>query len=218
MSLRIAILGAGDVGSVLGGKWIDAGHTVVYGVRDTSSPRAEQLRHDLGDRARVGGTGDALAGCEVVLLAVTGSAVAGLVAAYAAQLAGKIVIDATNQRVKGQAEATGEWGDRITLNSHAVLAKHVPDAVYFRAFNSYAWDVFANPVFRGVEADLFYCGPEGDSLPVVERLIADIGLNPVRLGGLEQLEPADGVLALWAALAMFQGKGRDKIAFKMLER
>jgi 8-hydroxy-5-deazaflavin:NADPH oxidoreductase len=53
---------------------------------------------------------------------------------------------------------------------------------------------------------------------VVEQLIADVGLNPVHLGGLEQLETTDNLLALWAALAMFQGKGRDRTAFKMLNR
>ena len=218
MSLRIAILGAGDIGSTLGRKWVDAGHTVSYGVRDTASSRAQQLRQDLGERAGIGAPADALAGSEVVLLAVTGSAVADLVLANAAHLAGKIVIDATNQRVKGQAEATGAWGEKNTLNSHAVLAANAPDVIYYRAFNSYAWEIFANPDFGSVAADLFYCGPAGDTLPVVEQLIADVGLNPVHLGGLDQLETADNLLALWAALAMFQGKGRDRTAFKMLNR
>jgi 8-hydroxy-5-deazaflavin:NADPH oxidoreductase len=218
MPSRIAILGAGDVGSALGRKWAEAGHTVAYGVRDASSTRAEKLRQDLGDRVRIGSLADALADSEVALLAVTGSAVAELAATHAAHLADKIVIDATNQRVKGQAEATGEWGEKNTLNSHAVLAAHAAGARYYRAFNSYSWEIFAEPVFDGVAADLFYCGPEGDSLLVVEQLIADIGLNPVRLGGLEQLETADNMLALWAAMAMFQGKGRDKTALKMLHR
>jgi predicted dinucleotide-binding enzyme len=218
MPSRIAILGAGDVGSTLGRKWAEAGHTVAYGVRDASSARAGKLRQQLGDRVRIAGITEALAGSEVVLLAVTGSAVAELAATHAAHLAGKTLIDATNQRVKGQAEATGEWGEKNTLNSHAVLAAHAPDARYYRAFNSYSWEILAEPVFDGVAADLFYCGPEGGSLPVVEQLIADIGLNPVRLGGLEQLETADNMLALWAATAMFQGKGRDRTAFKMLHR
>jgi predicted dinucleotide-binding enzyme len=78
--------------------------------------------------------------------------------------------------------------------------------------------VFANPVFQGVQADLFYCGPEGDALTIVEQLIAEIGLRPVRLGDVDQVEVVDEILRLWGTLALFQGLGRDRVAFKMLTR
>jgi 8-hydroxy-5-deazaflavin:NADPH oxidoreductase len=120
--------------------------------------------------------------------------------------------------VTGQAEATGEWGERHTLNSVGAVREHAPGAAVYRAFNSYAWDIFADPEFGDRRADLFYCGPDGDGRAVVEQLIADVGLRPVRVGGLDRVQAVDSVLELWASLAMFEGKGRANVAFTMLER
>ncbi len=36
-SLRIAILGAGDIGGTLGRKWARAGHTIAFGVKNPAS-------------------------------------------------------------------------------------------------------------------------------------------------------------------------------------
>jgi len=217
-TLRIAVLGAGDVGATLGRKWLAAGHSVIFGVREVSSDKISRLRAELGELLQVRSMAEAIAGSDVVVLAVTGSAVAEVVSGNAGLLNGKIVIDAANQRVKGQAEETGQWGERKTLNSLDVLQKHAPNAAVFRAFNSYSWEIFADPAFGDERADLFYAGPAGAGQATVEQLISDIGVHPVRVGGLEQVETVDNVLALWASLALFAGKGRDKIAFKVLER
>jgi predicted dinucleotide-binding enzyme len=48
-SLRIAILGAGDVRSILGRKWAKAGHSIAFGVKGPSSDRAQSLRQELGE-------------------------------------------------------------------------------------------------------------------------------------------------------------------------
>jgi len=126
--MRIAIIGAGDIGSTLGSKWIDAGHQVTFGVRDPGSAKAASLRARLGERAGITSVGEALAGADVVLLAVTGSAVAQVAEDYGQHLDNRVVIDATNQLVKGRTEAAGNWGERATLNSTAVLREHAPDA------------------------------------------------------------------------------------------
>ena len=215
---RIALIGAGNIGATLGEKWAAAGHRLVYGVRNPQSATVTELRARLGDDVELTSIAEALADADVVLLAVTGSAVTELVAEYGHLLDGRVVIDATNQRVKGQAEATGEWGERVTLNSVEVLRKHAPGATVFRAFNHYSWEIFADAVFGDRRADLFYCGPSGDADKVVEELIDAVGVRPVRIGDLDQSEAVDNILALWAALAMFQGKGREKVAFAMLER
>ncbi len=41
--MKIAIVGAGRVGSTLGTRWSATGHDVVYGVRDPSEPRHAEL-------------------------------------------------------------------------------------------------------------------------------------------------------------------------------
>src|SRR5882672_8977198 len=107
--LHIAILGAGNIAEVLGQKWIQVGHTVTFGVRNPASESAHHLREQVGDQALIASPELALEESEVVLLAVTGSAVEEVIAANAALLENKIIIDATNQVPKGKSEATKQW-------------------------------------------------------------------------------------------------------------
>jgi hypothetical protein len=202
--IRIAVLGAGNIGGTLGRKWVAAGHQVAFGVPDPGSARAEALRADVGQTVAIGGIAVALAGAEVVVLAVPSAAVDALIRTYSSGLAGKTVIDATNRMGGGSA-----------MNSVAALSEATPTARVYRAFNSLGWENFADPVFDGVQADLFYAGPDGDARAMVEQLIGDIGLRPVYVGGPDQVGVVDAVASLWFALALGQGKGR-RLAFKML--
>jgi predicted dinucleotide-binding enzyme len=77
---------------------------------------------------------------------------------------------------------------------------------------------FADPIYQGVQADLFYCGPAGPEQAIVEQLIAEIGLRPIYLGESAMVEVVDGVIRLWAALAFFQDMGVNNVAFKVLTR
>jgi predicted dinucleotide-binding enzyme len=217
-TLRIAILGAGDVGGTLGRKWAKAGHTVAFGVKDTSSERAQILRKELGAAILIGSPAEALARSDIVLLAVPGDAVNEIIASYAQLLDHKIIIDATNQVKKGTSEATRQWQGKSVLNCLSTLQEYAPHAIIYRAFNSYAWEIFAEPQFQTTPADQFYCGPAGDTRPIIEQLISEIGLQPVYLGGLDKIEVVDNILQFWASLALFQGLGRDKVAFKVLNR
>jgi predicted dinucleotide-binding enzyme len=217
-SLHIAILGAGDVGSTLGRKWASAGHTIAFGVKNPASEKAQSLREELGEHILIGSPTEALAESAIALLAVPGAAVEEIIATHAQLLDHKIIIDATNQITKGKSEATKQWQGQGVLNSLRTLQTHAPNAQVYRAFNTYGWEAFAEPIYNGIQADLFYCGPEGSALTVVEQLIAEIGLRPMRLGDLDQIEMVDTILQLWATLALFQNKGRNNIAFKVLNR
>jgi 8-hydroxy-5-deazaflavin:NADPH oxidoreductase len=203
--LRIAILGAGNIGGTLGRKWAAAGHKVAFGVNNPDSERAQALRADLGTKVTIGSVADALAESDVVVMALPGTAMDETITKHAAQLDGKIIVDTANRLGGGP------------MNSFATFQTHTPNARVFRAFNSLGWENFADPMFDGTQADLFYCGPEGDAREVVEQLIADVGLRPIRLGDVDQVGLVDSVGALWFALVFGQGKGRH-LAFKVLSR
>jgi hypothetical protein len=100
-------------------------------------------------------------------------------------------------------------------NSLELFKSRVPTAQYFRAFNMYGWENFADPLYGGTPGDMFFCGPESPGKTQVEELITAVGLRPVYIGGPDQAGVLDGVLRLWAALAMGQKHGRH-LAFKML--
>jgi predicted dinucleotide-binding enzyme len=204
--LRIAVLGAGNIGGNLGKKWAAAGHTVAFGVTDPDGQRAQGVRAALGTAASIGSAADALAAGDVVLMAVPGVAMDETIAANAGQLDGKTIIDAANR-----------IGGGGPMNSFATFRARTPNARVFRAFNTYGWENSADPTFGGVQADMFYCGPEGESRAVVERLIADAGLRPMRVGDADQVDVVDSVARLWFALANGQRMGRH-LAFKVLTR
>ncbi len=201
--LRIAVLGAGNIGGTLGRKWAAAGHKVAFGVNDPASAKAQALRAELGNRVTIGSVAGALAAGDVVVMAFPGAAMDETITTYAAQLDGKIIIDAANRMGGGP------------MNSSATFQARTPNAQVFRAFNSLGWENYADPVFNGVQGDLFYCGPDGDAREMVEQLITDVGLRPMRLGDIDQVGLVDSVTALWFALAIRQGKGRH-LAFKVL--
>lgn len=201
-TLRVAALGAGNIGGTLGRKWAAAGHQVTFGLREPEGERAQALRAELGDGVGVATMADAVAGADVVLLAVPGKVAAETAAELGAALAGKTIIDATNNMGAPSA------------NSVPAIQAAAPGAQVFRAFNGYGWENFADPVYDGVQGDLFYVGPEGEAGAVVEQLIADVGLRPVRLGGAEQAGLTDDLLLLWFTLVR-SGRGRH-MAFKLL--
>jgi hypothetical protein len=83
-----------------------------------------------------------------------------------------------------------------------------------RAFNTLGWENCADPGFDGVVADLFYAAEDGHAKQA-DRLIADIGLEPVWLGGVDTFDVVDSLTRLWFLLA-FQRKLGRRLAFKML--
>ena len=203
--LRIAVLGAGNIGGTLGRKWAAAGHKVSFGVTNPDSERAQALRAELGTKVTIGSVTDALTDNDVVVTAIPGKAMDETITKHAAQLDGKIIIDTANKLGGGR------------MNSFATFQTHTPHARVFRAFNTLGWENFADPVFDGIQADLFYCGPDGDARAVAEQLIEDVGLCPMRLGDVDQVGLVDSVGSLWFVLALGQGKGRH-LAFKVLSR
>jgi predicted dinucleotide-binding enzyme len=71
--MKIAVLGAGAVGSTTGRLWHAAGHDVTFAARHATRPRAPAA--ELGERAHAAPVADAVAHAEVVLLAVPALAV-----------------------------------------------------------------------------------------------------------------------------------------------
>jgi hypothetical protein len=201
--MKVAVLGAKIIGSTLARKWARAGHEVMFGVRTVDNPEVQALAAELG--AAVGAVGQAIAFGEAVVFAIPGNAMEETIRAHGPALAGKIVVDAANRMGGGP------------MNSAALFAAHAPGSQVYRAFNSLGWENFENPMFGGIQADLFYCGPAGAGQAAVEGLIGDVWLRPVRLGDIGQVELVDMIGSLWFALAFGQGMGRN-LAFKVLTR
>ncbi len=185
--MKIAVIGAGNIGRILGEKWRAAGHDVVYGVRSPGEPGTAS-------------PSDAVAGADVVLLAVPGAAAKEVLASLGSALAGKVVVDATNAGRSGTLHSL----DDVRAGAHRV-----------RAFSTLGWENFADPVVEGVQADLLYAADGDEAHKAAEELIRDVGLRPVYVGGAETFDVVDGVTRLWFTLALQRGLGR-RLAFKVL--
>lgn len=198
--MKVAVIGAGNIGGTIGRAWAASGHQVRFGVQSPS--KYDDL---AGAGVTVTTVSEAIEGADAVLFAVPGGAVSEIVAHVARALDGTIVLDATNN-VGGDGE----------LNAHAAVAAAAPNASYYRAFNTLGWENFATPTYSGGErADLFYAGPDGPTRDTVDRLISDVGLHPVWVGGPEHVGTVDGVTRLWFALVMGRRMPRHT-AFRVL--
>jgi predicted dinucleotide-binding enzyme len=92
--VKIAVVGAGKVGSALGGRWSESGHDVTYGVRDPSDPKYQRL--DAERRS----IKEAVAAADVVVIAVPWREVEGP-AGELDDLGDRVVLDATNPLAGG---------------------------------------------------------------------------------------------------------------------
>jgi len=192
--VKVAVIGTGFIGGTLGRALAVAGQQVTFGSRH---PGDDAVAGDTP--ATVTSVADAIADAEVIVMALPGSAVAGLSAEHGNVLAGKLVIDATNQM--GQPVA----------NSRAALPSSVR---YARAFNTLGGENMADPEFADGPADMFFSAPEADRA-TVEAVIADVGLHPIYLGS-DQESLVDALFQIWIALAVTQGRGR-RLALRLID-
>jgi predicted dinucleotide-binding enzyme len=186
-TLKIGIIGTGRIGGALARHWAKAGHEVFI-----SSRHPEQLKGlaaELGPKARVGTPKEAAAFGQVVLVSVPYAAMPQIGKDYAAELAGKVIIDTSNPREprdgamaidaarKGAGVATAEF-----LNSKRVV----------RAFNCIGFNSLANDGNRQPERYAIPMGgDEAEALAVAQRLVRDAGFEPVVMGSLAKSREFD---------------------------
>ena len=195
--MRITVIGAGAVGTGLMGA-LAKRHEVTLGARDPESEKTTTALAALGGKVGCDTIPQAVGTADVTILAIPGAGVPGLIEEHAALLSGALVIDATNDR---------SGGDGSPLHHLADWQRLAPDAVVARAFCTLGWENFADPDYDGVAATLLWCGPDGENGETITGLIAGMGLDPVRIGGLEAADILDGATRLWFQLGVRAGHG-----------
>ncbi|WP_121716542.1 NADPH-dependent F420 reductase [Streptomyces sp. E5N91] len=188
-SLRIGVLGAGNIGRPIGRHWAVAGHEVAFGSR--TPDQLAEFAGALRPAARATTLAEAVETSDVLLLSVPYSAWDDLLQAVGDRLAGKLVIDATNPMglsEEGRIISTLDQGITQGRNS----AKLLPEATVVRAFTHIMDELLWS---RGTQQKHFwgmaYAGDDVDAKEVVARLIHDAGFSPVDLGGLDDSAALD---------------------------
>lgn len=189
--MKIGVIGYGGMATALAGKWA-AKHDVMLSGRNQAN--AEAAAKSVG--AAFGTAADATAHGEVVILATRHQDVFTAIdsAGGPAAFAGKIVIDINNPISVETFLTTREDGRSLTQ----AIADALPDAHVGKAFNMAQVKVWADPdmTYDGRRMVTLYTADAGSDAAIAE-LIADIGADPVRLGGNEhayQLEAAAAIV------------------------
>lgn len=208
--MRIAIIGAGNLGGALGRRWADRGHEVVYGVRDPSEGAAA-VKGGLTHGARVASLADAAAGAAVVILATPAGAVADAVASLGAALGSAIVVDATNPVGPGLRLLTGPDGESQAERTQALLRTSAPGARVVKSFNQTGANVVADPSAFTPRPMMAVAGDDADARRVVMALAEDLGFEGVDAGALPRARELERLAMLWIALSAnpAAGLGRD---------
>jgi len=98
--MKIAIIGAGNVGGALGANWAGKGHDICFGVRDPKAEKTQSLLGKIGGKARAGSPAEAAAFADVIVLSTPWPATEAVIRSMG-DLKGKIVLDATNPLTRG---------------------------------------------------------------------------------------------------------------------
>lgn len=174
--MKIAIIGAGNVGGALAAAAARAGHDVVVSASDPAS--AAQTAQTAGATAAASNA-EAVQGADAVVLDVPHGAVAQVVADLGGGLDGRTVVDATNPLNDSYSDLTTSG-----VSAAEALQQQVPGAKVVKALNTVFASRYAAPAEDGQPLDAFLAGDDADAKARVTELVTSLGLRPVDLGGL----------------------------------
>jgi 8-hydroxy-5-deazaflavin:NADPH oxidoreductase len=180
-SMKIGIIGSGNIGSTVGTLWVKAGHQVLF-----SSRHPEELKplvDGLGPLARAGAVKEALTFGDVVFLGVPYAAYPQIGKDYAKEFAGKIVLDAGNAVLARDGEIAKEAREIGIGNTSA---KYLAGARIVRAFNTMNFRRLASNANRaGERMAIPIAGDDQEAIAVASKLVRDAGFDPVLVGSLQ---------------------------------
>lgn len=213
--MRIGILGTGDVGRVLGSGFASLGHEVTIGSRTPQKPEVKEWLKAAGPKASAGSFAEAAAFGEMAVLATLWIGTENAIKLAGPQnLAGKIVIDATNPldfsagapRLSiGHADSAGE-----------TVQRWLPQAKVVKAFNHVGNAHFINPRFPDGPPTMFICGNDDGAKKTVTGFLDGFGWSVIDLGGIEGSRLLEPLAMLWITHGIRTNTWSH--AFKLLRR
>ena len=213
-SLKVGVLGSGDVAKTLASGFLKHGHEVMAGSRDPSK-LAQWAAQNPG--ARTGSFADTAKFAELVVLAVKGAVAAdALRLATAANLAGKPVIDATNPIAESPPQ-NGVLRFFTNLDESLMerLQREFAEAHFVKAFNSVGAGLMVNPRFAGGTPTMFICGNDEGAKNIVRGILDQFGWETADMGKAEAARAIEPLCMLWCIPGFSRNEWSH--AFKLLK-
>jgi 8-hydroxy-5-deazaflavin:NADPH oxidoreductase len=201
MLMKIAIIGAGNVGSALGRAWLGGGEDVVFGIPNPADPKCRSLP---AERLRT--APEAARNAELIVLAAPWPATEAAVKSLG-DLSGKIVIDCTNPLGMGPDGLELVLGH--TTSAGEQVASWAPAAAVFKTLNQIGAENMDKAALFPVRPVMFVAGDDPSKKPIVMSLVAKLGFEPVDAGPLRIARLLEPYGMLWIDQALNRGRGQS---------
>lgn len=180
---KIAFIGAGRMGTAIGTLLVKAGYEVMFSSRHPENLKS--LTDSLGSRAHAGTVAEAMKYGEVIILTLPYSGVPDLAKEHGKTLAGKPLVLDVGNAVPTRDGEIGELGR--AKGAGLFLKELLPGAKIVRAFNAINWEKLPEYATRTGDKKVAapILGEDKAAIAIAEKLIRDIGFEPVLVGGLE---------------------------------
>ncbi len=208
--MKIAIIGAGNVGGALGKQWAKAGHTIIFGVRNPGQGKTQPPLAEIGGAATSAAVPEAVKQADVVVLATPWAAVPDVITAMG-DVKGKIIVDCTNP-LSLQGDGSLSLAVGFTTSGAEEIERMAAGAQVAKAFNTYGWENFADaayPGYGGLKPAMFFCTDSDKAREIVQKLAKDLGFEPVDTGGLGMARSLEPLALMWIRLSIRRERNSD---------
>jgi 8-hydroxy-5-deazaflavin:NADPH oxidoreductase len=205
--MRIAIIGAGALGTAIARGLLGSGHEIVFGGGASAHEAAARVGAAASSNAQ------AAAHADVVALAVPFSAIDAALA-QTGSLDGAVVWSCVNA-LKPDLSGLAVGFDTSAAEE---VASRAPGASVVSAIPPFA-EALANGDLAydgGLAPSVFICGDDDQAKAVVELLVLDLGAHPVDAGPLAAARLVEPAMMLLVRIA-YAGVPRD-VGLRLLER
>ena len=176
--MKIAVVGAGNVGASFARAAVAAGHTVTLSA--ASAEKAAAVAAEVGAAAAVSNAA-AVVDADLVFLAVPHAALAAVAADIREAAAGIPVVDATNPLNDTYTDLAIEG-----VSGAEDLQALLPGSPVVKAFNTVFASRYGTPTEDGRALPAFIAGDDAGAKATVGALATSLGFQTLDVGGLRQ--------------------------------
>jgi NADPH-dependent F420 reductase len=202
--MKIAIIGAGNVGGALGTGWAKASHSIVFGVRDVNKPTLKALCTQIG--ATAASPADAARQGDVVVLALPWNGAESAVKALG-DLGNKVVIDSMNPLAMKDGALALDRG--YGTSGAEAVASWLPGAKVVKTFNQVGAEMMMAGERFATRPVMFLAGDDDGAKTIVAVLVGELKFEALDAGSLKQARILEPFAMVWINQALFRGLGRD---------
>lgn len=205
--MKVAIIGAGNVGQALASSGVKAGHAVT--ITATSNEKAAEAAKATGARAGSSNV-EAVKDADLVIIAVPYAKLGEVFRGLGDAVDGKVVVDATNHV---NLQNPGEVLNGLS-NAEEIQKRH-PKVRVVKAFNYAFHERQLDPTVDGVKLDGFVAGDDQSAKDRTLEFVGSIGFRPIDAGPLVMARVLEG-MALLIVMLQVQNKWPRQNGWKLV--